>query len=359
MAGGAFIDAVGGQHPRNAWYMAGWDKDVPAGEVTAITILGQPLVLARDEAGAVFAMEDRCPHRAAPLSKGKCEQGGIRCWYHGVRFAADGRAVEIPGQDTIPPALKVRTFPVVERHAAIWLWMGDAARVDEAQIPPFVGYRHPDWAMTPGRLDYVAPARLIHDNLLDLSHIAYVHRETFGGESEASADGWLTSNASTTTLPNGVAVERARCGMPANRNSGLENGAGGDLWNRYTFTVPGIFIQQTQRYPAGTMDPANMQECPGKSLLTTFTCQAVTPLTADTTCYFFAFGGPAATHVQMQDFFADLGLRAFLEDKAMIEAQWQIMQATGSHVMPLAMDQAVLKYEAVNKRLLKAEMEQA
>ncbi len=357
MAGGAFIDAVGGQHPRNAWYMAGWDKDVPAGEVVAAIILGQPLVLARDDAGAVFAMEDRCPHRAAPLSKGKCEQGGIRCWYHGVRFAADGRAVEVPGQETIPPALKVRTFPVVERHAAIWVWMGDAARADEALIPPFVGYRDPHWAMTPGRLDYVAPARLIHDNLLDLSHIAYVHRETFGGGSEDASGGWLSSALRTETLPNGVAVERARCGMPPNRNSGLEDAEGADLWSRYSFTVPGVFILSTERYPVGTMDPDDMRQCADKSLLTTFTCQAVTPLTADTTCYFFAFGGPAATHAHMQDFFADLGTRAFLEDKEMIEAQWRVMQATHTGVMPLAMDQAVLKYEAVNKRLLKAERE--
>ena len=357
MSAAAFTDAVGGQHPRTAWYMAGWDKDVPAGQVVAETILGQPLVFARDDAGTVFAMEDRCPHRAAPLSKGKCDGGGIRCWYHGVRFAADGRAVEIPGQDTIPPALKVRTFPVVELHAAIWVWLGDPARADAALIPPFVGYRHPDWAMTPGRLDYVAPARLIHDNLLDLSHIAYVHRETFGGGSDASADGWLASKVTTSTLPNGVAVERANCGMPPNRNSGLEGGAGGDLWSRYTFTIPGIFIQHSDRYPAGTMDQASMQHCPGQSLLTTFTCQAVTPLTADTTCYFFAFGAGSANHAHMQDFFADLGLRAFHEDKAMIEAQWRIMQATSHHVMPLAMDQAVLKYEAVNKRLLNAEKE--
>ena len=358
MAANTFTDAVGGQHPRNAWYMAGWDKDVPhhhgdGGEVIAATILGQPLVLARDDAGAVFALEDRCPHRAAPLSLGKCEGGGLRCWYHGVRFAADGRAVEVPGQDTIPAALAARAFPAVERHAAIWVWMGDAAKADEALIPPFIGYGDPEWAMTPGRLDYVAPARLIHDNLLDLSHIAYVHKDTFAGGSDASADGWLASNVTSTTLPNGVAVERANCGMPPNANSGLGAGESADLWSRYSFTVPGIFLLSTDRYPPGTLDPANMQRRADQSVLTTFTCQAVTPLTADTTCYFFAFGARAATHAHMQDFFADLGLRAFLEDKRMIEAQWRTMQATGTKIMPLAMDQAVLKYEAVNRRLLK------
>ncbi len=104
--------------------------------------------------------------------------------------------MEIPGQDTIPPALRVRTFPVVERHAAIWVWMGDPALADPATLVDFVGYRDPAWAMTPGRLDYQAPARLIHDNLLDLSHIAYVHKDTFAGGREDSAQGWLSARRS-------------------------------------------------------------------------------------------------------------------------------------------------------------------
>ena len=358
MVQSAFIDAVGWEHPRNAWYMAGWDRDVAPGEVVAATILGQPLVLARDEAGVPFALEDRCPHRAAPLSMGRCEAGGLRCLYHGVRFAADGRAVEIPGQDHIPAALRARAFPVVERHAAIWVWMGDPALADPAQIVDFVGYRHPDWAMTPGRLDYEAPARLIHDNLLDLSHIAYVHKDTFAGGSEASADGWLSARIVNSTLPNGVRVDRAMAGMPPNPNGGAGGEDDHDVWSRYEFTVPGVFLLTTERYPPGTMDAADQQRCEGKSVFDTFTCQAVTPLTAETTCYFFAFG-PRSANAGMQDFFADLGLRAFNEDKRMIEAQWRTMQATGTKIMPLAMDQAVLRYEAVNRRLLAQEKETA
>lgn len=350
MAGVAFIDAMGWPHPLNAWYMAGWDCDVPEGEVVAVTILGQPLALARDDTGAVFALEDRCPHRAAPLSLGRCEAGGLRCLYHGLRFTADGRAVEIPGQDTIPPTLRARAFPAVERHAAIWVWMGDPALADASQVPEFVGYRHPDWAMTPGRLDYAAPARLIHDNLLDLSHIAYVHKATFAGGREDSAQGWLTAKVDTISLPNGVAVERAMAGMPPNPAGGRHEDEA-DVWSRYDFTVPGVFILRTETYSRGSMDPANQARCEGKSQFTTFTCQAVTPITEDTTCYFFAFG-PWAAEADKQDFFAQLGVAAFHEDKRMIEAQWRVMQATSTRIMPLAMDQAVLKYEAVNRRLL-------
>jgi phenylpropionate dioxygenase-like ring-hydroxylating dioxygenase large terminal subunit len=355
-AGEAFIDAVGWQHPRNAWYMAGWDRDVPPGEVVAITVLGQPLALARDDAGAVFVVEDRCPHRGAPMSLGRCEQGGLRCLYHGVRFASDGRAVEIPGQDVIPAALRLKTFPVVERHSAIWVWMGNPAQADARLIPDFKGYSHPDWAMTPGRLDYDAPARLIHDNLLDLTHIAYVHAATFAGGNPDSAAGWVRAQVTNTTLERGVAVERAMAGMPPNPSGVGAISDGADVWSRYEFTVPGTFIQLTERYIHGTMDPAAPARCDGHSQFDTFTCQAVTPLTANTACYFFAFG-PRAANADRQDFFTQLGLAAFHEDKRMIEAQWRTMQATSTQIMPLAMDQAVLKYEAVNKRLLKTEKE--
>ncbi len=119
-------------------------------------------------------------------------------------------------------------------------------------------------------------------------------------------------------------------GMPPNPAGGGAAPDGADVWSCYSFTVPGVFIQLTERYPQGTMDPANQARCEGESLFDTFTCQAVTPLTADTACYFFAFG-PRAANADQQDFFADLGLRAFHEDKRMIEAQWQVMQATSTH----------------------------
>jgi phenylpropionate dioxygenase-like ring-hydroxylating dioxygenase large terminal subunit len=350
----AFVDAVGGLHPCNAWYVAGWDRDLPPGEVVAATILGEPIALARAADGAPYAVEDRCPHRAAPLSLGRCEQGNLRCMYHGVKFAPDGRCIEIPGQDTIPPALRLRAYPVVELHSAIWVWMGDSALADPGLIPEFVGYRSPEWAMTPGRLDYDAPARLIHDNLLDLTHISYVHAASFAGGSADAANGWQSAHVENRSLPDGVEVERTMAGMPPNPAGGGGTADGADVWSCYRFLIPGTFIQTTERYPHGTIDPAAPARSPGRSLFTTFTCQAVTPITRDTACYFFAFG-PWAAEADKQDFFADLGLRAFHEDKRMIEAQYAVMKRTSAQIMPLAMDQAVMKYDAVLRRHLAAQ----
>lgn len=345
-----FTDAVGAVHPRDAWYMAGWDHDLAPGELHAISVLGEPLVLFR-AGGGVAAFEDRCPHRAAPLSLGRCEGETLRCMYHGVRFAADGSCVEIPGQDTLPPQLKVRTYPALERHSALWVWMGDPAHADEGAIPPFVGHRDPAWALGTGRVDYDAPARLIHDNLLDLTHISYVHAESFAGGSQASADGWLGACVDTRSHERGVTVERSMPGMPPNPAGGGGAAERADVWSCYDFLVPGVFIQTTERYPPGTMDAAAPARCPEANQFSTFTCQAVTPLTAATTSYFWAFG-PQAAHADRQDFFVALGAKAFAEDKRMIEAQWRTMQATGTRVMPLAMDKALFKYDAALKRFL-------
>ena len=347
-----FTDAVGGRHPRNSWYVAGWNPDLPPGGLLAMTVLGQPLVLLRGPDGRLAALEDRCPHRAAPLSLGRCEQGALRCMYHGVKFAADGSCIEIPGQDRIPSSLRARAFPAIERHSALWVWMGDPALADDALIPEFVGYASPDWAMTPGRLDYAAPARLIHDNLLDLSHIAYVHAESFAGGSKASADGWLKGRIETRAYERGVSVERIMPGMPPNPTGGSNAEGGADVWSRYDFLLHGFFIQTTERYAPGTLDPASPGRCEGRSLFSTFTCQAVTPISEEETCYFFAYG-PLAADADRKEFFAELGLKAFNEDKRMIEAQYSTMRRTGSRIMPLAMDQAVLKYEGVLGRYLR------
>jgi len=118
---------------RNAWYVAAWSSEVPVDELLARTILNVPVVLWRDTTGAVVAFEDRCCHRGAPLSKGRLEGDQLRCMYHGLLFDTAGQCVEIPGQERIPPQAKVRTFPVVEKHKWIWIWVGDAGLADPSR----------------------------------------------------------------------------------------------------------------------------------------------------------------------------------------------------------------------------------
>ena len=107
---------------RNCWYAAAWDDEV-AEIPLARTILGEPVVLWRSADGRPAALEDRCCHRALPLSMGRPVGETLQCGYHGLRFDTAGRCVAVPGQSTIPPGARVRAYPLVERHGWVWIWM--------------------------------------------------------------------------------------------------------------------------------------------------------------------------------------------------------------------------------------------
>jgi len=120
---------------KNTWYVAAWSHEVAADGMLARTITRVPLLLWRDSTGQVIAFDDRCCHRAAPLSMGRREGDHIRCMYHGLLYDKTGKCVEIPSQEFIPPAAKVRAYPVVERFKWVWIWMGDAQAADPSLIP--------------------------------------------------------------------------------------------------------------------------------------------------------------------------------------------------------------------------------
>jgi phenylpropionate dioxygenase-like ring-hydroxylating dioxygenase large terminal subunit len=159
---------------KDAWYCAGFSGDVDAGKLHAITILDQPVVLYRTGAGVV-ALQDRCPHRFAPLSRGKLCDETIRCGYHGLVFDSTGKCIQNPN-GPIPPTAAVKSYAVLERYAALWVWMGDKAAADPAQLPDFSATEErPGWTCVRGRLHIKANYQLVVDNLLDLSHVPFLH----------------------------------------------------------------------------------------------------------------------------------------------------------------------------------------
>lgn len=168
---------------RNAWYAAAWDNEI-ADKPLGRTLLNQPIVFYRDEAGKPVALSDRCPHRYAPLSKGKIVDGTIQCPYHGLRFGSTGACVHNP-HGSIPKAARVSAFPLLEKYGLLWIWMGDPEAADPAVLPDFsIIADHDNYAIVPGYLHVGANYQLITDNLLDLSHAQYVH--TFIGNSDSN-----------------------------------------------------------------------------------------------------------------------------------------------------------------------------
>src|SRR6185437_6660687 len=170
---------------RNCWYVA-----AEAGEVTraplARLLLGEPVVMYRREDGMPVALEDRCCHRRAPLSKGKVIGDRLQCGYHGFTFDASGACVAIPGQDRVPASLGVRCYPVIERHRYIWIWMGEG-KADPAKIPDFYYNDDPNWAAVGANLHVEANYLLLVENLIDLSHVAFVHSSTIGSTEDTNA----------------------------------------------------------------------------------------------------------------------------------------------------------------------------
>lgn len=127
----------------------------------------------------------------------------------------------MPGQEVVPPSVRVRAYPAVERHNAVWVWMGPAEKADEALIPDFKGYAHADWALEPGHMDMDVPARLLHDNLLDLSHVGWVHKDSFGGGSDRVAKAWVYGETKIDKLARGVRVTRKMEKFPRRRPAAL------------------------------------------------------------------------------------------------------------------------------------------
>ena len=78
---------------KNAWYIAGWASEVSEDKLLARTFLDEPVLMYRAESGDVAALEDRCCHRHAPLSKGRLEGDAVRCMYHGLKFDPSGRCI--------------------------------------------------------------------------------------------------------------------------------------------------------------------------------------------------------------------------------------------------------------------------
>lgn len=163
---------------RNGWYCAAFSSEVDTGLLDR-KILGEGVLITRDSAGAVRAIGDRCPHRFAPLHRGVREADTVECPYHGLRFDLDGRCVLNPhGQGRIPGAARVAAYPVEERQGVIWLWPGDPALADPAIIPDLLLVNRGERAPVSGHLTMPVDYRLVLDNLMDLSHAAYLHAGT-------------------------------------------------------------------------------------------------------------------------------------------------------------------------------------
>ena len=167
---------------KNAWYVAAWSEEVvPA--LKQVRILNQRICLFRDTKGRVVAMEDACPHRKLPLSKGRLKGDRVECGYHGLTFDCAGHCVWAPGAGEIPSDISLRTYPIAERYGLVWIWMGNPTIADTDDIFDVPQFDDPDWGISRGSaMDLDCNYLYMTDNLLDPTHVAWVHESSFAEE---------------------------------------------------------------------------------------------------------------------------------------------------------------------------------
>ncbi len=167
------------EYLRELWYMAAWAEEVPDGGFLSRRLLDRLWLIWRLSDGSIAMLEDRCPHRFVALSKGRREGDRILCGYHGLGFDAGGNCVHSPFLDVQPQA-KVATMPAVEKHLGIWFWPGEPGKADSALIPDYAYLDDPTRAAERGHLVINGNYELMTDNLMDLTHAEFIHRESFG-----------------------------------------------------------------------------------------------------------------------------------------------------------------------------------
>ena len=265
---------------RNHWYVAASSDEIvrkPFGRI----LLGEPVVFYRTEVGEVVAFEDRCAHRHLPLSMGKLIGDTLQCHYHGLRFGPDGRCVRIPGQDQIPQTAKVKTYPVVERHKWLWIWMGDSAAPDPAKITDFHWLDDSNWGAKGSYLHVKANWQLVVDNLLDLTHLAFVHETTIGNAALAEH-----ATVKVTRSPNNVVVTRWIIDQEPPPTFKKVGGFKGnvDRWQIIDFAPPAFLRLDVGACPVGT----GALEGHRAGGINMRNLNAITPETEKTSHYFWA-----------------------------------------------------------------------
>ena len=333
---------------RNVWYVAGFAGDLKPGERVGRTFLNQPVALWRSTSGQAYALEDRCVHRAMPLSAGSVVGEAIRCPYHGLEFGGDGRCTRIPAQQQIPNTAKVRGFPLVERQGLLWIWMGDARQADHDLIPDYVVHEDPRYAWRSSYFHVAGNWQLLVDNLMDLSHLPYIHANTIGGNPELH----FRTKTQSHKLPNGVRVTRH---MPDSDPPPTYVDAAGfkgkiDRWQEIEFE-PVLIRIHTGACDAGTGAYEGHRDH-GFSM---FGFHGITPETETTTHYFWSMATNILT-APIPDVVFEQTDRTFREDMEVLELQQRRLSADPDRpLLDIASDVGGRHTRQLIAKLLKAE----
>jgi phenylpropionate dioxygenase-like ring-hydroxylating dioxygenase large terminal subunit len=336
---------------RNAWYVAATEDELTDG-LLARRILGENLVLFRASDGGPVALEDACAHRKLPLSMGRKTDDGIECGYHGMVFDCSGTCLRIPGQDQVPKQAGVRSYSCIQKWGWVWIWMGEASSADPSMIIDVPMYGQPGWALNRGDpIELSANYQLITDNLVDPTHVSYVHKSTLGNSVGEGIPLKVTSDASSVT-----ASRWTLDAAPAPLFAKFGNFAGNvDRWQIYSLKLPALSVIEAGSAPVGS---GAMEGERANSVLF-HSYNFITPIDDQTSrYYFFQIRNFATDDEAVTQEMSDLITLTFLEDKLVLEAVQAGMSDPNQAPINIASDTANLKGRRMLASLINAEAKQ-
>lgn len=269
---------------RNVWYVAAWDHEINADKPFKRMILNEPLVFFRDSNNQPQALYDRCPHRFAPLSKGCVKGDSIQCAYHGLEYNGKGACTKNPYSDKIPAQAKVKAYPMIERHSIVWIWMGDLDKVNPDLIPDYGQSLNPEKRFV--AKDYLharAHYQLETDNIMDLSHIEFLHPGSLGSDAVKDADTEVIQEGNTVFSNRLTKAERLH--ETLEKTYGIPEGQLVDRWLDVRWDPPANMELWVGIAPTGTENPRKE----GKRIPFN---HFFTPETEKTTHYWFSTSYP-------------------------------------------------------------------
>jgi phenylpropionate dioxygenase-like ring-hydroxylating dioxygenase large terminal subunit len=305
----------------NAWYIAAFDHEISR-ELLQRTILGKRLVLFRTQAGKAVALDDRCPHRSFPLSSSTLDGDTIICGYHGFRYDTEGNCINVPSAKVCPKGIGNRSYKLIEQGKAIWIWMGNPDEADESQLPDIAWTCDSHWKSSAGYLHLPGSYVRLHENLMDLTHLSFLHGNSFGTpdyatspfETELNDDRFaLIRSVKPTTLPKIWA-----------ESTGMKGELQAARIARSEFLAPGLHQVSVTFYDVH-LAAENRPEFHIR------TAHLPTPETATSTHYFVIHGRDFVTQDQaMTDFMHQQLMAVFEEDVWGLGLQEEVIRQTSS-----------------------------
>lgn len=335
---------------KNSWYVAGWSKDYQK-ELRTQMLLGEKIVFYRRLDGNPVALEDACPHRKLPLSQGRLQEDRVVCGYHGLTFDCTGACVEAPTQrGNIPKRAVVRSYPVVDRYRLLWIWMGDPEKANPDDIFEIENFDNPEWGYTEGGMLPIECNYLwVVDNLLDPSHVAWVHVTSFAGS------GTDDQPLDLEKTEKGVIVSRWIYDQPPSPYyKDLVKFEGNcDRKQHYEMCIPGIALNKSVYTPPGTGGPDKPE---GDKTYINISYNFMTPVDERNTMYIWFQHRNTDPEDKLISEKMNAGARAaFLEDKEILEAVQIGMEDMDIPNIDLALDAGAKLFRLKLQRLINEE----